>query len=80
MALSLAVMMAVPLTSSGSSKSDTDDGQVPEITNYTDIILGEDFTDLKAEISETLIEYLQNRHHGLVPLQYEHSQNRIKIY
>ena len=36
--------------------------------------------DLKAEISETLIEYLQNRHHGLVPLQYEHSQNRIKIY
>lgn len=51
MALSLAVMMAVPLTSCGSSKSDTDDGQVPEITNYTDIKLGEDFTDLKAEIS-----------------------------
>ena len=31
-------------------------------------------------LRKKLIEYLQNRHHGLVPLQYEHSQNRIKIY
>ena len=51
LALGLAAVMIVPMEGCGSKEGGEDDSQIKEIKNYSDIVLGEDFTDLEAEIS-----------------------------